>query len=620
VKKLICAVYLCALAASFLWDPAEAAHNSIPMSRLVAENQALEKPQIAIDLEGLDPREGGISKGLRGTFMVKHYRSGPWAGGTAVIELASDLSYAEIRIFDKDGNLQRIYSVQPKNQNTRINAANMNNPLKMVEEVNAANAANTAEARSSGMNVTRSPQREAAVQQQTAEAIQAERQERESEGDVAMARPGKVSNRAGDIREGSTLEAIEASEREASQPRKRTMRVRRKRAVKRRSSSGLDTPLSGSAAPKEEYYYEEVVVVDKPESEAAAEEIAKRSAKKNRGAAESANEEAGTVQTSGTGDGGGDVVSGDSTGAPSRGSVESALDAATREARRPEPRRAETRNEEAGSTESQPAESAPPAAEKRPLASDQWKPAKTQAAPVPVEEEQAPPPPVKRRSAAVPEENLADAQKAARKLDSDGWVPKPVAAAPSDAELGLNANAGSGTSTARRKTRSGRQTQDMVPLSDQARRGAVNAGSEDWSPNAQSPKLDSKDEAQLAMTNGLKKPQDAPVVNVNRDVHNPDEAVLPYYSLEKFSGAQYGRHREFERRVVYKQNKKSSFKGYDFYIDEVDRKQEKHYLYYYRMDPATKKAKLLATEKHEQVTFLSNYDIGSEDKGKIDKE
>jgi hypothetical protein len=69
--------------------------------------------------------------------------------------------------------------------------------------------------------------------------------------------------------------------------------------------------------------------------------------------------------------------------------------------------------------------------------------------------------------------------------------------------------------------------------------------------------------------------------------------------------------------VIYKQNKKSPVKGYDFYIDEVDRKQEKHYLYYYKLDPKTKKSKLIATEKHEQVTFLGNYDIGSEDKGKI---
>ena len=71
---------------------------------------------------------------------------------------------------------------------------------------------------------------------------------------------------------------------------------------------------------------------------------------------------------------------------------------------------------------------------------------------------------------------------------------------------------------------------------------------------------------------------------------------------------------------MYKQNKYSPMKGYEFYIDEVDRKQEKHYLYYYKIEPRTKKAKLIATEKHEQVTFLSNYDIGSEDKGKIDRE
>ena len=122
------------------------------------------------------------------------------------------------------------------------------------------------------------------------------------------------------------------------------------------------------------------------------------------------------------------------------------------------------------------------------------------------------------------------------------------------------------------------------------------------------------------MINTLKSNTNQPVVKVNRDINNPEEGVLPYYSLEKYSGAQFGRHREFERRVMYKQNKNSPMKGYEFYIDEVDRKQEKHYLYYYKIDPATKKAKLIATEKHERVTFLTNYDIGSEDKGKIERE
>src|SRR4029077_12709542 len=103
----------------------------------------IEKPQSARDLQGLDATQGGLSQGLRGSFVVKHYVSGPWKGGTAVIEVASDLSYAEIRIFDQDGNLQRIYSVQPKSEKTHINPAHIKNPLKMVEQVNADDAAQT---------------------------------------------------------------------------------------------------------------------------------------------------------------------------------------------------------------------------------------------------------------------------------------------------------------------------------------------------------------------------------------------------------------------------------------------------------------------------------------------
>jgi len=42
----------------------------------------MDKPQIIRDLEGLEASEGGISQGLRGSFVIKHYVSGPWKGGT----------------------------------------------------------------------------------------------------------------------------------------------------------------------------------------------------------------------------------------------------------------------------------------------------------------------------------------------------------------------------------------------------------------------------------------------------------------------------------------------------------------------------------------------------------
>src|SRR5579864_4951436 len=128
MKRVFC--YIAGV--SFLCNSgAFAAPHTIPMGHMMdsAAPPGVEKPQMARDLEGLDPKEGGISKGLRGSFTVRHYISGPWKGGTAVIELASDSSYAEIRIFDADGNLQRIYSIQPKTQNTRISASQMGNPM-----------------------------------------------------------------------------------------------------------------------------------------------------------------------------------------------------------------------------------------------------------------------------------------------------------------------------------------------------------------------------------------------------------------------------------------------------------------------------------------------------------
>src|SRR5438045_4020790 len=76
---------------------------NLPLPLMDRADDKLDKPQVARDLVGLDHREGEISKGLRGSFVVKHYVSGPWKGGTAIIEVASDLAYAEIRIFDRDG-------------------------------------------------------------------------------------------------------------------------------------------------------------------------------------------------------------------------------------------------------------------------------------------------------------------------------------------------------------------------------------------------------------------------------------------------------------------------------------------------------------------------------------
>lgn len=104
-------------------------------------------------------------------------------------------------------------------------------------------------------------------------------------------------------------------------------------------------------------------------------------------------------------------------------------------------------------------------------------------------------------------------------------------------------------------------------------------------------------------------------MKVKRDVNNPEEGVLPVNQFEKFSGPRYGRHREYERRFFVGKRPNGKLKNYDFYVDEVDRKKEIHNVYYYKRDKSI--PKLVAVERHERVTFLSNYDVDTEDKGKI---
>jgi len=105
-------------------------------------------------------------------------------------------------------------------------------------------------------------------------------------------------------------------------------------------------------------------------------------------------------------------------------------------------------------------------------------------------------------------------------------------------------------------------------------------------------------------------------VGIKRDINNPEEGVLPVSSFEKFSGPMYGRHREYERRFVPGKKKRAKVPDHDFYVDEVDRKKEIHNVYYY-MHQKGKGPKLVAVERHEKVSFLGNYDIEKEDKGKL---
>jgi hypothetical protein len=106
-----------------------------------------------------------------------------------------------------------------------------------------------------------------------------------------------------------------------------------------------------------------------------------------------------------------------------------------------------------------------------------------------------------------------------------------------------------------------------------------------------------------------------PAPPVRHDVNNPEEGVLPVSSFEKFSGPLYGRHREYERRF-YPGKRANAKVPHDFYVDEVDRKKEIHNIYYYQHLKG-KAPRLVAVERHDRVSFMGNYDIEKEDKGKI---
>ena len=67
---------------------------------------------------------------------------------------------------------------------------------------------------------------------------------------------------------------------------------------------------------------------------------------------------------------------------------------------------------------------------------------------------------------------------------------------------------------------------------------------------------------------------------------------------------------------MYGKRPTSPVKNYDYYTDEVDRKKEVHILSFYRHE-ASGRNKLVAVQTHENVTFLSNYDIASDGPAKV---
>lgn len=200
--------------------------------------------------------------------------------------------------------------------------------------------------------------------------------------------------------------------------------------------------------------------------------------------------------------------------------------------------------------------------------------------------------------------------------ESDRWVPKetPKPQAPEPEKPALPAPAAV-PQVAMVPKPVDNSIDALLKIAGERKAGTSNE-SDAWVPRAPAaPTPDAELNAALERARQMKKPVTAAPAPIRRDVNNPEEGVLPVSQFEKFSGPRYGRHREYERRFFVGKRPQTPVRDYDFYVDEVDRKKEIHNVYYYKRD--RKVPRLVAVEHHEHVTFLSNYDVDKEDKGKV---
>jgi len=198
-------------------------------------------------------------------------------------------------------------------------------------------------------------------------------------------------------------------------------------------------------------------------------------------------------------------------------------------------------------------------------------------------------------------------------LASDAWVPKKTTVKPVVEDIPEVQ-----TVAMLPKTPVSNAPEDLIKIHGE---GQMPNESDKWVPRAakvQVPDADINDQIKRAQNIKTPKPNYVPPP-VRKDVNNPEEGVLPVSSFEKFSGGRYGRHREYERRFFPGKKNKGLLdpKEYDFYVDEVDRKKEFHNIYYYKTAGKGQPPKLVAVQKHDNVSFLSNYDVDKEDKGKL---
>ena len=205
-------------------------------------------------------------------------------------------------------------------------------------------------------------------------------------------------------------------------------------------------------------------------------------------------------------------------------------------------------------------------------------------------------------------------QKGAVDLDSDQWHPKAGAPAAAD-EVDIVPPPTQVAMVPKPAPAPDASVESLLKIAAQ-NQGAVPNEGEKWVPKDVKPVQADADVAEEINRIRAQRPAPPPPVKVRRDINNPEEGVLPVNSFEKFAGPRYGRHREYERRFYLGKRAKAKAENYDFYVDEVDRKKEIHNIYYYQKGKAPK---LIAVERHTHVTFMSNYDVDKEDKGKVTK-
>ncbi len=202
---------------------------------------------------------------------------------------------------------------------------------------------------------------------------------------------------------------------------------------------------------------------------------------------------------------------------------------------------------------------------------------------------------------------------------SDAWVPKAVPkAVVADVPAQEAAKESMKVAMVPRSAPVDNSVDNLLKMANEGK-GEMPRESDTWVPKKTAtpkPDVDLNKELLRVRAEEKKNAAPKPKVQVRHDINNPEEGVLPVSSFEKFSGPMYGRHREYERRFYPGKKQKSKVPDHDFYVDEVDRKKEIHNVYYYQHQKG-KAPRLVAVERHDKVSFMGNYDIEKEDKGKV---